>query len=323
MEEAAGPSGENDGARDGDEFLREVLEGLGGYPKRLSPKWLYDERGSRLFDEITRLEEYYPTRVETGLLERYGAEMAEALGTGSVLIEYGSGSSTKTRLLLGRLPALAAYVPIDISEEHLLRSATNLRSEYPTLTVVPVVADYTNPFELPPDVDRGAHRVVFFPGSTIGNFHPADARTFLSGVADICDHDGGLLIGFDLKKDPAVLHRAYNDAAGVTAAFNLNLLRRVNRELGGDFNLDSFQPYAFYNPKEGRIEMHLISMEEQVVQVAGRRFHFDEGESLWTESSYKFSIPQFTALAHDAGFDVMRTWTDDDRMFAVMYLEAR
>ncbi len=316
---------ERDAGRDDStaEFRAEVLEGLGGRPKRLSPKWLYDERGSELFDEITRLDEYYPTRIETALLRQYGDEMAAALGEGSVLIEYGSGSSTKTRLLLDRLNDLAAYVPIDISEEHLLKTAASLRAEYPSLSVVPVVADYTQPFDLPQAVDGGAHRVVFFPGSTIGNFHPVDARRFLTGVARLCDHDGGLLIGFDLKKDPAVLHRAYNDAAGVTAAFNLNLLRRVNRELGGTFDLDAFWPYALYNPKEGRVEMHLVSRVEQEVEVAGRRFRFDEGESLWTESSYKFSLPQFTALASRAGFEVVRTWTDADRMFAVMYLEAR
>ena len=303
-------------------FLSEVLAGLSATPKRISPKWLYDERGSHLFDRITELEEYYPTRIETGILSRNVDEIAGALGEGSVLIEYGSGSSSKTRILLDRLRRLAAYVPIDISRDHLLKSAEALRAEYPSLPVVPVVADYTESYELPPEVDHGAHRVVFFPGSTIGNFHPVEARRFLEGVARVCDHDGGLLIGFDLKKDPAVIHGAYNDAQGVTAEFNLNLMRRMNRELGADFDTGAFLPYAFYNPREGRVEMHLVSMRAQDVRIAGRTFSFAEGESLWTESSYKFSQVEFEALASEAGFDVVRTWTDPARLFAVMYLEA-
>ncbi len=301
--------------------MREVLEGLALRPKRLSPKWLYDERGSELFERITELDAYYLTRVETGILERHRDEMADAVGAGAVLIEFGSGSSTKTRMLLDRSRDLAAYVPIDISEDHLLASADALRAEYPDLNVAPVVADYTKTLDLPPSIDRDARRVVYFPGSTIANFHPLEARRFLSRIARLCGRDGGLLIGFDLKKDPAVLHQAYNDSEGVTAEFNLNLLRRINRELGGDFDLSAFRPYAFYDPVEGRIEMHLVSMVDQDVTVGGRLFHFAEGETLWTESSYKYSEAEFERLAADAGFEPVRTWVDDARRFAVMWLE--
>ncbi len=301
--------------------MREVLEGLALRPKRLSPKWLYDERGSELFERITELDAYYLTRVETEILERHRDEMADAVGAGAVLIEFGSGSSTKTRMLLDRSRDLAAYVPIDISEDHLLASADALRAEYPDLNVAPVVADYTKTLDLPPGIDRDARRVVYFPGSTIANFHPLEARRFLSRIARLCGRDGRLLIGFDLKKDPAVLHQAYNDSEGVTAEFNLNLLRRINRELGGDFDLSAFRPYAFYDPVEGRIEMHLVSMADQDVTVGGRSFHFAEGETLWTESSYKFSQAEFERLAADAGFEPVRTWVDDARRFAVMWLE--
>ncbi len=301
--------------------MRDVLEGLVLRPKRLSPKWLYDERGSELFERITELDAYYLTRVETGILERHRDEMADAVGAGAVLIEFGSGSSTKTRMLLDRSRDLAAYVPIDISEDRLLASAHALRAEYPDLNVAPVVADYTKTLDLPPNIDRDARRVVYFPGSTIANFHPLEARRFLSRIARLCGRDGGLLIGFDLKKDPAVLHQAYNDSEGVTAEFNLNLLRRINRELGADFDLSAFRPYAFYDPVEGRIEMHLVSITDQDVTVGGRSFHFAEGETLWTESSYKYSEAEFERLAADAGFEPVRTWVDDARRFAVMWLE--
>jgi len=304
-----------------DDFGEEVHEGLRASPKWLSPKWLYDQEGSRLFDLITELEEYYPTRVETQIMLDHVGEMAREIGPNAMLIEFGSGSSTKTRVLLDCLSDLAAYLPLDISEDHLLASAQTLEAEYPALHVVPVVADYTEPLDLPSEVDEGARRVVYFPGSTIGNFHPSEARRFLERVARLCGEHGGLLIGVDLKKDPRVLHAAYNDADGITAAFNLNLLTRLNRELSADFDPEAFVHYAYYNPGEGRIEMHIVSLREQVVTVAGERFHFDSGESLWTESSYKYAVGQFGELAQQAGFETKRVWTDEERRFGVLWLE--
>ncbi len=304
-------------------FLEEVVAGLSANPKWLSPKWLYDERGSALFDGITEVAAYYPTRVETAIMQASVAEMADVAGAGSVLIEYGSGSSVKTRVLLERMRELSAYVPIDISEEHLIKTADGLQQDFPELTVVPVVADYTQPIELPEGVDPTAHRVVYFPGSTIGNFHPAEARRFLQRIAQVCGEWGGLLIGVDLKKDPNVLHNAYNDPEGVTAAFNRNLLTRMNVELGADFNEEAFVHYAFYDPQEGRVEMHLVSLEDQAVSIGGHSFNFREGESLWTESSYKYALWQFYDLAASAGFEEQQTWTDPERRFAVIYLEAK
>ena len=302
-------------------FREEVLAGLGAEPKWLSPKWLYDEKGSQLFDRITDLPEYYPTRVESGIIAEHVGDMAEAIGSGSVLLEFGSGSSIKTRILLDRLDSLSSYVPIDISEEHLLATASALRADYPNLDVVPVVADYTEPIELPRAVETEARRVAYFPGSTIGNFHPEEALRFLTQVADLCGSRGGLLLGVDLKKDPRVLHAAYNDAAGVTAQFNLNLLTRMNRELDADFDLEAFVHYAFYNPEEGRIEMHIVSLRDQVVEVAGETFSFGSGESLWTESSYKHGVEQFGRVAAQAGFSIRHVWTDEARWFGVLYLE--
>jgi len=304
-----------------DAFREEVLDGLGTEPKWLSPKWLYDEAGSRLFDQITDLPEYYPTRVESSIMATHVGDMAKAVGNGSVLLEFGSGSSVKTRILLDELGSLSSYVPIDISEEHLLNTAHSLRTDYPHLEVVPVVADYTEPIELPAALEAGARRVAYFPGSTIGNFHPAEALRFLKQVAALCGSHGGLLLGVDLKKDPRVLHAAYNDAAGVTARFNLNLLTRMNRELGADFDLEAFVHYAFYNPEEGRIEMHIVSLREQVVRVAGESFSFGSGESLWTESSYKYGVEQFGRVAARAGFSIRHVWTDEARWFGVLYLE--
>ena len=303
-------------------FMKDVIEGLAAVPKWISPKWLYDARGSELFDEITELADYYPTRIETEIMRASAKEMAELAGPGSVLVEYGSGSSQKTRILLERMLDLTAYVPIDISEEHLLGTAKGLREDFPALNVVPVVADYTQPIALPLEIDPAAHRVVYFPGSTIGNFHPTEARRFLTRIADVCGEWGGLLIGVDLKKDPNVLHRAYNDPEGVTAAFNRNLLTRMNRELGSNFIEDAYTHYAFFDPQEGRVEMHLVSLTEQIVEVGGQEFSFRAGESLWTECSYKYALWEFKELAAGAGFEERRTWTDAETRFAVMYLEA-
>jgi L-histidine Nalpha-methyltransferase len=307
------------GAPEREAFRRDVLHGLRRPHKELPCKYFYDTRGSRLFDAICRLEEYYPTRCEREVLRRHGEEIADALGPGVVVIEYGSGSSLKTRLLLERLRRPAAYVPVDISREHLMRAAERLRARFPGLPVRPVVADFTRPFRLP-DLPAG-RRVVYFSGSTIGNFPPAEAADLLAGIRRLCGPDGGLLIGVDLKKDVAVLERAYNDARGVTAAFNLNLLERINRELGGDFDPARFRHVAFYDPSHGRIEMHLVSRDEQVVRVGGVAFPFRQGESIRTENSYKYSPEDFATLTGRAGLAVRAVWTDEGGLYSVQYLE--
>jgi dimethylhistidine N-methyltransferase len=301
-------------------FREEVLQGLTKPKKEISSKFLYDERGSRLFDEICELEEYYPTRTEASIMQRFGGEMAELLGKNCLLIEYGSGSSIKTRLLLDLLETPTAYVPFDISREHLLNSARTLADAYPELEILPVCADYTAYFELPTPTRPFGRRVIFFPGSTVGNFDPEPAKYFLKHIAHVVKRGGGLLIGVDLKKDPEVLHRAYNDRLGVTAQFNLNLLARINQELGADFQLDQFRHYAPYNPVEGRIEMHLISLKEQTVHLGDTEVKIRAGESIWTESSYKYTQAEFAQLAATAGFRVERVWTDPQQLFSVQYL---
>jgi dimethylhistidine N-methyltransferase len=301
-------------------MLAEVLAGLGRRRKRLPCKYFYDAEGSRLFDRICELDEYYLTRTELAIMHRHAGEMAAAIGDRALLIEYGSGSSTKTRVLLDRLTSPAAYVPIDISGDHLSQSAHSLAHAYPHLDVLPVCADYTTRFHVPePDVSA-TRRVVYFPGSTIGNFEPDDALAFLRRIARVCGPGGGLLIGVDLKKDPSVLHAAYNDAQGVTAAFNLNLLARLNRDLGADFDVSAFAHYAFYNPRRGRIEMHLVSRAPQRVRIDGETIPFADGESIFTESSYKYAMLDFTDLAKRAGFNSEQVWTDAQRRFSVHYL---
>jgi dimethylhistidine N-methyltransferase len=298
----------------------EVLEGLSRTPKTLPCKLFYDERGSILFDEITRLPEYYPTRTETRILRNSAEEIAELIGPGAEILELGSGSSVKIRLLLAALEAPAAYVPIDISREHLRRSAGALAEEFPGLRVVAVCADYTEPLELP-DLGEG-RRVAFFPGSTIGNFEPDDAERFLRRIAHLVGRGGGLVIGVDLKKDRATLERAYDDAAGVTAAFNLNILEHINGALDGDFDLARFRHVALWNDTKGRIEMHLESRVAHRVTVAGQRFRFAAGERIHTENSYKYETGEFHRLAARAGFTARRTWTDRDGLFSVHFLEA-
>ena len=298
----------------------EVLEGLSRAPKTLPCKLFYDERGSILFDEITRLPEYYPTRTETRILRDSAGEIAQLVGPGAEILELGSGSSVKIRLLLGALEAPGAYVPIDISREHLRRSAAALAEAFPELRVVAVCADYTEPLELP-DLGEG-RRVAFFPGSTIGNFEPEDAERFLRRIARLVGRGGGLVIGVDLKKDRATLERAYDDGAGVTAAFNLNILEHINGALDGDFDLGRFHHVALWNATEGRIEMHLESRGAQNVTVAGQRFRFAAGERIHTENSYKYEIGEFHRLAARAGFTARRTWTDRDGLFSVHFLEA-
>jgi dimethylhistidine N-methyltransferase len=302
-----------------------VLAGLRARPKAL-PAWLlYDAAGAALFAAITRLDAYYPTRTELAILDAHGAEIAAAVGAGAVLLEYGSGETTKVERLLDALGAArapAAYVPIDVSAEQLAREAARLRARRPSLSVLPVAADYTRPFPLPalPPAAASARRVALFPGSTIGNMHPPEAASFLRGVAATCGPRGALLLGVDLKKDPAALHLAYNDPAGVTAAFNRNLLTRLNRELGADFDPARFAHHAPYDPVAGRVEMHLVSDGAQTVTVAGERVAFSDGESLWTESSYKYAWDELPALAGSGGFRVARAWSDARRWFAVLLL---
>jgi len=297
------------------DFRAEVLSGLARSSKRLSPKFFYDRRGSQLFDAITELPEYYPTRTEIGILKKHGETIADFLGEDCLLLELGSGSSKKIRVLLDALKP-AAYMPMDISREHLLGSAQALVADYPALEVHAACADFAADFELPYCPEH-LSRAAFFPGSSIGNFEPAQARELLQRVADYLGEGGKLLIGVDLKKDAGVLHAAYNDEQQVTAAFNLNLLQRINRELGADFDLQAFSHDAFYNASEGRVEMHLVSRSEQTVTVAGESFDFDEGETIHTESSYKYDVEEFLSLAERAGFVSEQVWTDDQQLFSV------
>jgi len=303
-------------------FLADVLAGLTSPRKTLPCKYLYDERGSALFERICELDEYYPTRTELGILRRHAGAMAAALGPRCLLVEYGSGSSTKTRLLLERLEEPAAYVPVDISREHLLRAAAALSARHPRLAVRPVCADFTRPFALP-KLPGALRRAAFFPGSTIGNFGAAEARKFLAQVAEQCGSGGLLLIGVDLRKPREILEPAYDDAEGVTAEFNRNLLRRINRELGADFDVAAFDHRALWNEAEGRVEMHLVSRRDQRVRVAGRSVGFARGESIHTESSHKYELEGFAALAGSAGFEVEQVFTDEARWFSVQLLRVR
>lgn len=304
------------------QFLRDVVEGLNQPQKRLPSKYFYDERGSRLFERICRLAEYYPTRTEVDIIQFRIDEIGSKLGPQCILVEYGSGSSLKTEILLDHLESPAAYVPVDISLEHLEQTAARLAEKYPDLAVLPVCADFTQPFELPPLAESGLRRVVFFPGSTIGNFTPPEAVRILRQIGATCGPDGGLLIGVDLQKDVAVLERAYNDRAGVTAEFNRNILKHINRELGADFHTDQFRHYAFYNDCDARIEMHLVSETDQTVRIREHTFHFARGETIHTENSHKYSRAQFEKLAAQAGFKVDQVWTDPRELFSVQYLSA-
>ncbi len=303
-------------------FLADLTAGLARPQKEVPSKWLYDARGSALFERICAVEEYYPTRTELGIMETHVREMAELCGPGCALVEYGSGSSLKTRLLLQHLREVAAYVPLDISAPALADATGRLRRWKPELEVRPLCADFTAPHELPLSGLSPRRRVVFFPGSTIGNFHKPEVVAFLRHVAREVGRGGGLLIGVDLLKEREVLERAYDDARGVTAAFDLNLLARANRELGADFDLTRFRHAARFDERYGRVEMHLVSQAPQKVRVDGRSFAFAEGESLWTESSYKYSLTELTALAALAGWRSERCWTDPRAWFSVQYLTA-
>jgi len=295
----------------------EVISGLNQRPRAIQPKFFYDETGSRLFDAICETPEYYPTRTEIAILANNINEISDHIGTDCLLIEPGSGSSQKVRVLLEAIRP-HTYMPIDISGDHLLTVAKELLIEHPEINVHASCIDYTAPINLPA-YPENLRRVAFFPGSSIGNFKPHQAVSFLSNIAAMVHPDGGLLIGVDLKKDPSILNAAYNDTEGITADFNKNLLTRINRELNADFDRQQFEHRAFYNAAKGRIEMHLISRIDQTVHIDGQRFNFSAGENIHTENSYKYSIDEFKALACQAGFEPVRVWTDPAQLFSVHY----
>lgn len=301
-------------------FADDVLDDLSQHPKRLSPKYFYDARGSELFEQITLLPEYYPTRTELSILRDRGGAISATLPKGAALVEFGAGATTKVRLLLNEC-ALGAYVPVDISGDFLRAQADSLRQDFPGLAVYPVAADFTAPFALPEAV-AGMPKVGFFPGSTLGNFEPHEACAFLRSARDILRQGAQMVIGVDLEKDERVLYEAYNDKAGVTAHFNLNVLHRINRELGGNFDISAFTHRAIYNRDRHRIEMHLISRKAQTVRVLGRSFSFRAGETIHTENSYKYSLERFAALARGSGWTPRATWTDGAGMFSVHALVA-
>lgn len=315
---------EPDSHDSGDAFVRDVLAGLDRMPRSIPPRYFYDAAGSALFDRICELPEYYPTRAELGILTDNAREIGAWIGPRADLIEFGAGSLTKVRCLLDAFTEAdrpRRYLPIDISGAHLEQAAQRLRTDYPGLTVQPVVADYMAPFAIPDSIGMQVRRVGFFPGSTIGNFSHEEAMTFLRRAAQLL-RGGGLIVGVDLVKAPATLHAAYNDAQGVTAAFNLNLLRRINREARANFDPDGFGHHALYDPVSRRIEMHLASRRDQTVTLAGRTHRFQEGETLHTENSQKFTIEGFRNLALEAGFHPRHVWTDASRLFSVHWLEA-
>jgi dimethylhistidine N-methyltransferase len=296
-------------------FARDAVDDLSRHPKRLSPKYFYDATGSELFEAITRLPEYYPTRTEVGILRDKSHEIAAIIPDGAALVEFGAGATTKVRLLLENC-AFDAYVPVDISGDFIRAQADALRRDFPKLAVYPLAADFTTPFALPGAIAK-MPKVGFFPGSTIGNFEPHEACRFLRSARDILGEGAQMIVGADLEKDERVLYDAYNDAAGVTARFNLNLLVRMNRELGGNFDVSAFTHRAIYNREGHRIEMHLISKKTQTVRMLGTSFSFRPGESIHTENSYKYSIDRFAALARGSGWKVRESWTDQARMFSV------
>lgn len=298
-------------------FESDVVAGLGAMPKRISAKYFYDGAGSQLFERITELPEYYPTRSEMRILRDSAADIAKLIPEGAALVEFGSGSSKKARILLSAAPRLAAYVPVDICGEMIEQEAAELRPDFPGLKVLPVEADICFPFDLPDAAKAATARVGFFPGSTIGNFEPHEAAAFLRNAARILGAGAVMIIGADLIKPAEILNAAYNDAAGVTAKFNLNLLVRINRELRGGFNLDSFEHHAFYNRERNRIEMHLASLKRQKVKVAGECFEFRAGETIHTENSYKYSVESLGALARGVGWLPVGAWTDPDKYFSI------
>jgi dimethylhistidine N-methyltransferase len=307
-----------DYAPDTGSFAEDARAGLSAAPKTLPAKYFYDARGSALFDDICRVPAYYPTRTELEIMQVHAGDMALAVGADVLVIEYGSGSSLKTTRLLDALANPSAYVPVDISREHLLNAAKRLARAYPSLPVLPVCADYTTPFDVPEVPSK--RRVAYYPGSTIGNFKPASAEAFLRDMRAVVGENGAALIGIDLQKDPAVLQAAYDDEGGVTAAFNKNILHRMARELDAKVNPEAFTHEARYNAEEGRMEMHLVSDEAQTIQIGEEEFALAAGESIHTENSYKYTLEGFAALAGEAGWTVADVWTDDRAYFSVHYL---
>ena len=299
--------------------LREIVAGLNRRQKTISPKYFYDERGSQLFEKITELPEYYLTDAELEIMRANVDEMAELIGKTASLIEFGSGSSLKTRILLENLDDLAAYVPVDISEDHLYSSARQLRSEFPGLDVRPVVADFTKTFSLPMPTVTPVKNVVYFPGSTIGNFEKDMAMELLHVMYEEAGENGALLIGVDLQKDPDIIDAAYNDSAGVTAEFNLNMLRHLNNSYGANFDLDAFEHSAVYDQDRGRVVIRLISQAEQTFEIADTEFALDDGEAILTEYSHKYTLRGFAEMAKEAGFAVEKVWTDAEQLFSVQY----
>lgn len=305
---------------DNNNFRTDVLAGLQKKRKVLSAKYFYDARGSELFESICMLDEYYIPVTEISIMQANIKEIVSLLGESAVLIEYGCGDCTKTRILLDHLLNLVAYIPVDISRTQLTAISQELILAYPSLEILPLCTDYNNTFSLPIPKKRGISNVVYFPGSSIGNFEADTAVEFLKRINRLCGKEGTLLIGVDLKKDPGVLYRAYNDSQNLTATFNLNLLERINRELDGDFAIDSFEHRAFYNQSRSRVEMHLVSLKDQVVHLDNLVVYFAKGESIWTESSYKYYIQEFEQMANTAGFVLKKSWTDEKHWFSIMCL---
>ncbi len=301
-------------------FYEDIINGLSNKPRNIPPKYFYDEHGSHLFDAICETPEYYPTRTETAIIKDNLKEICTYLGKECVLIEPGSGASKKVRLLLDMLKP-HTYIPLDISSDYLYSVARNLVSEYPKLRVIAACVDFTAPIDLP-DYPIKKRRVAFFPGSSIGNFEPEEAVTFMKNLHALVEPDGGLLIGVDLKKDPDILNNAYNDKQGITAQFNLNILTHINRKLNTNFDVDCFEHKAFYNEVSGRVEMHLLCKDSQSVTIGNNVFNLEQGESIHTENSYKYSISEFHSLARQAGFNNEKTWTDIDELFSIHYLRA-
>ena len=301
------------------DFAAAVLAGLAQTPRSIPCRFFYDAAGCKLFEEIVKLEEYYPTRVEAALLEVHGVEIAKLAGNGRVLVEFGSGSSRKTSLLIGALGNLPAYIPIDIAGESLREAAEWLLARHEELTILPLIADFTKTRALP-KAAQGYRKLGFFSGSTIGNLTPIEAQAFLANTAKLLGPGSVFLIGVDLKKPTSILLPAYNDARGVTGAFNLNLLARINRELDGEFDLSRFAHDAVYNEAQGRIEMYLVSLARQAVHILGRTFTFADGERIHTENSHKYTVPEFHALARTSGWQPVKAWTDSDNLFSLHLL---
>ncbi|MDG1275298.1 MAG: L-histidine N(alpha)-methyltransferase [Alphaproteobacteria bacterium] len=304
------------------EFLTDVIDGLNQKPKTLKPKYFYDNRGAELFTEICKTPEYYPTRTEIEILKLNAKDIASEIGDNVALIEYGSGALEKIQILLNVLENPAGIIPVDISKDQLIEATAELQTMYPDLKIIPIPADFTKPISIPKLSPAPANRVAFFPGSTIGNFEPNLAISFLQGVTDTIGPGGLLLIGFDLKKQTETLVAAYDDKAGITETFNKNILHRINTELGGNFDIQSFKHIARYNEKEGRIEMHLESQTNQSVSIKNTVFQFMEKETIHTENCYKFTETDFKALASKAGLSPVKAWNDNRRYFAVMLLRA-